>query len=169
MLGGACAGLVLATSPVASYAFDGCKVLLCFGGNWSAISDCAPDVHEALKYMSRSKCWPTCPNSNMSASWASSAVCPPQYGIYEYDVYGNPTMVGCTKTGVLDIASNGNPQWVRAWWVLGGDQPPVFEYSEEARAFIGPYINPQWDIDLETWIATLPPVPPLGSDQFGNQ
>jgi hypothetical protein len=93
----------------------------------------------------------------VSASWGSSTVCPAQYGIYEYDVYGNATMVGCTKTGVLDIASNGNPQWVRAWWVRGGDQPAVFEYSDEARAAMGPYINPQWDIDLATWLATQPP------------
>lgn len=156
-VGAACAALGL-VAPQAAIAFDGCKVILCLGGQWSSIQECVPDVHEALRCMSRGKCWPTCEDSNSALSWASTTDCPDQYGIYEYDLYGNRIKVGCTKTGVIDIASNGNPQWTRVWWTYGGEENAVIQYSDEARTLYGTFINPQWDIDLATWLVNQPPL-----------
>lgn len=44
----------------AAHAVDGCKVLLCLAGNWKNISECRPDVEEALHQVERGKGLPSC-------------------------------------------------------------------------------------------------------------
>lgn len=103
-------------------------------------------------------------------SWASGATCPPQYGIYETDACGRQTLVGCTKTGVIDVAFNGVPSWVRVWFNQGAaDNAAVLQYSDAARLSAGEYLNPQFDLDYQLWVASQPTTPPAGCDQNGNQ
>jgi hypothetical protein len=155
MLGGACAAFVLAATPLASHAFDSCKVLLCLAGPWRSISQCVPDVTEFLRCWSRGKCSLSCSEAG-TVSWASSANCPPQYGIYEYDIYGRPTLVGCSKSGVIDVSWQGMPNWTRVWWTMSGTEEPVIEYSDAARALLGEHVNPRFDEDYANWLATQP-------------
>lgn len=94
-------------------------------------------------------------------SWASTASCPPQYAVYETDACGRQTLVGCTKTGVMNIAFDGNPSWARVWFNQGAaDNAVALEYSDAARAYLGEYINPQFDADYALWWASQPPAPP---------
>jgi hypothetical protein len=162
--------LLLAATAVAvgawaapARAFDGCRVILCLAGPWRSIPECVPDVREALRCMARGKCWPTCASApGVSMSWASSAACPPQYGIYETDACGRQTLVGCSKTGVIDVAFNGVPSWVRVWFNQGAaDNSAVLEYSDAARAaYPSSYLNPQFDMDYALWVASQPTTPP---------
>ncbi|WP_157118827.1 hypothetical protein [Azohydromonas lata] len=155
VLGGACAALVLAATSPGAHAFDSCKVLLCLAGPWQSISECVPDVTEFLRCWSRGKCSLSCSQAG-TVSWASSANCPPQYGLYEYDVYGQATLVGCTKSGVIDVNWQGMPNWTRVWWTMGGTEEPVIEYSDAARSLLGEHVNPQFDEDYATWLASQP-------------
>jgi hypothetical protein len=94
-------------------------------------------------------------------SWASTASCPPQYGLYETDACGRQTLVGCTKTGVIDVAFAGVSSWVRVWFDQGAaDNAAVLQYSDAARLQIGEYVNPQFDLDLAAWQAQQPTTPP---------
>lgn len=71
-------------------------------------------------------------------------------------------MVGCTKTGVIDVAQDGNPSWTRVWFNTGAaDNGAVIEYSEAARATLGAAIDPQFDLDFAAWAAAQPAEPPL--------
>lgn len=145
-----------------SQAFDGCKVLLCLAGPWQSIPLCVPDVKEALRCMSRGKCWPTCPSApGVSLSWASGASCPPQYGLYETDGCGRQVMTGCTKNAVIDVTFNGVPSWVRVWLNTADGSTPVMQYSDPAKLFMGENANPQFDLDYAAWVATQPTEPPL--------
>jgi hypothetical protein len=157
-------------TPAPAYGFDGCKVLLCFGGAWRSIPDCFPDVPDALKCMARGKCWPTCASApGLSMSWANTPSCPPQYGIYETDACGRQTLVGCTKTGVLNVAWNGDPSWTRVWFNQGAaDNSVVLEYSDAAKLVFGAYIDPQFDLDYAAWVATQPTTPPPLCVDGGN-
>jgi hypothetical protein len=101
----------------------------------------------------------------VSLSWASSATCPAQYGVYEYDIYGNATLVGCTKNGVIDVDFQGTAQWVRVWFNTGDDTATVIQYSDAARTYMGEHVNPQFDLDYATWLATQPRP---GWDPFGG-
>ena len=153
-----------------AHAFDGCKVLLCFGGAWRSIPDCFPDVPDALKCMARGKCWPTCASApGLSMSWANTPSCPPQYGIYETDACGRRTLVGCTKTGVLNVAWNGDPSWTRVWFNQGAaDNSVVLEYSDAAKLALGTYINLQFDLDYAAWVAAQTTTPPPLCVDGGN-
>jgi hypothetical protein len=161
---------LLAAVSFSAHGFDGCKVLLCLAGPWRSIPDCVPDVHEALRCMARGKCWPTCPSApGLSMSWASSASCPPQYGLYESDFCGRQVLVGCTKTGVIDVAFNGVPSWVRVWFNQGApDNSVVLQYSDAAKLFMGENANPQFDLDYAAWVATQPSAPPLYCGDTGG-
>lgn len=94
-------------------------------------------------------------------SWASTAACPPQYAVYETDACGRKTLVGCTKAGVLDIAFEGVPSWVRVWFNPGAaDNSVALEYSDAARAYLGDSIDLRFDTDYALWVASQPPEPP---------
>jgi hypothetical protein len=90
-------------------------------------------------------------------SWASTTSCPPQYGLYETDACGRQTLVGCTKTGVLNVAWNGDPTWTRVWFNPGAaNNSVILEYSDAAKLALGAYINPQFDLDYAAWVAAQP-------------
>ena len=152
-----------ASACMPAMAFDGCKVILCLSGPWQFIPECVPDVRAALKCMARGKCWPTCASApNVTLSYAIPAACPLQYGLYEADACGRQTLVGCTKTGVIDVAQNGIASWTRVWFnTAAGDNGVVIEYSEAARAALGEAIDPRFDVDYAAWLATQPTSPPL--------
>jgi hypothetical protein len=101
-------------------------------------------------------------------SWANTASCPPQYRLYETDACGQQTLVGCTKTGVIDVAFNGVASWVRVWFNQGvADNSAVLQYSDAARLQIGEYANPQFDLDYAAWVVTQPTTPPLSCTDEG--
>ncbi|WP_157270556.1 hypothetical protein [Azohydromonas aeria] len=103
-------------------------------------------------------------------AWANTAACPPQYGLYETDACGRQTLVGCTKSGVVDVAFNGVPSWVRVWFNQGAaDNSVSLQYSDAARLYMGEHINPQFDLDYAAWVTTQPPAqsPLLCSDGNG--
>jgi hypothetical protein len=71
-------------------------------------------------------------------------------------------MVGCTKNGVIDVAFQGMPSWVRVWLSTADGSEPVMQYSDAARAYLGENASPQFDTDYVEWVATQPPLqPPL--------
>lgn len=151
-------------------AFNGCKVILCLADAWQSIPECVPDVREALRCIARGRCWPTCANApGVTLAPASGASCPPQYGIYENDACGRQVMVGCTKNGVIDVAFQGMPSWVRGWLSTADGSEPVMQYSDAAQAYLGENASPQFDMDYAGWVTTQPQLqpPPLCSDGNG--
>lgn len=56
----AAAGALFFVFSGQAHAVDGCKVLLCLAGNWSSISQCRPDVEEALRRVERGQGLPSC-------------------------------------------------------------------------------------------------------------
>lgn len=161
LLSTAAAGALLLGAGQAQ-AFNGCKVLLCLAGNWQQISECVPDVKEALRCMARGRCWPTCNDApGLSLSYTAPESCPPQYGLYELDTCGRQVMVGCTKNAVIDIPMDGQPGWARLWTNLGDGSTPVMQYSDAAKLFMGENANPQFDLDYAAWVAMQPTEPPL--------
>jgi hypothetical protein len=154
---------MFAVAPQA-HAFDGCKVLLCLAGQWRLYGECRPDVREALRCMARGKCWPTCAEApGLSLSWASGAVCPPQYVVQDYETGASY----CTKNAVMTLAQDGIASWLRIWMNTSADASPVIEYSPEAKAAMPlEFIDPTFDNDLAVWLATQPP--PDTSGQGGG-
>lgn len=151
LLGGACAALALGATPLTSYAFDSCKVLLCLAGPWRSISQCVPDVTEFLRCWSRGKCSLSCPQAG-TVAWASAANCPAQYLITN-EWQGTSY---CSKTGVIDVSWQGMKSWTRVWWTMGGNEEPVIEYSAPAKSLLGEHVNPQFDEDYANWLAKQP-------------
>lgn len=151
------------------HSFDGCIVILCLGGPWQQISECVPDVSEALRCMARGRCWPTCSSApGLSLAYTTPSNCPPQYGLYETDACGRQVMTGCTKNAVIDVPVNGQPGWVRLWANTTDGSTPVMQYSEEALAFMGEHANPQFDLDYAAWVSAQPTTPPLICPDPGN-
>lgn len=105
--------------------------------------------------MARGRCWPTCPAAGGTyLSWASGANCPPQYTVQDY----NTGSTYCTKTGVVDVTWLGQPYWIRVWFNTGSnDNSVAIQYSDTARATLGPSIDPTFDNDYAVWLATQPP------------
>ena len=172
LVAAAAVAAVGASVCVPAMAFDGCKVILCLAGAWQQIGECVPDVRKALTCMARGRCWPTCNDApNVSLSYTIPTACPAQYGLYELDACGRQVLTGCTKTGVISVAHDGNPAWTRVWFNTGTvDNGAVIEYSEAARAALGTAIDPTFDLDYQAWVATQPPAqPPLTCyDQGGG-
>lgn len=156
---------VLTASP--SLAYDSCRVLLCLPGAWQGHPDCKPDVPDYLRCLGRRGCTLSCPEAGGAAiQWASAANCPPQY--LRETVNGGSY---CTKSGTLSIPWQGQPDYVRVWFTTGGYEEPVFEYSAAARAALGEFASPQFDLDYEQWLRTRPADPCASpfTDQCGNQ
>lgn len=150
-------------------AFNGCKVILCLTGPWQQISECVPDVKEALRCIARGRCWPSCPSApGVTLAPASPAACPPQYGLYEVDACGRQVMTGCTKNLAIDVAFEGIPSWVRIWTNTGDGSQAVTQYSEPARALYGEHVNLQFDTDYANWLALQPTEPPVTCFEGGH-
>ncbi|WP_157266374.1 hypothetical protein [Azohydromonas aeria] len=159
--------LPLVTSLFAAtpaYAFDSCKVLLCLAGPWRSIAECRPDVTEFLRCWSRGKCTLNCAMAGGSnLQWASAANCPPQYLVtQEWD-----GATYCSKTGVINVTTQGVTNWLRVWWTRDGREP-VLEYSAQAKAFLGEHADTKFDEDFQRWLAAQPPKDPNYLDNGGH-
>lgn len=162
------AALWLAPQP--ARAVDGCVVLLCIAGPWQSIPECVPDVRAALRDVARGRPWPTCrmsdSGSRASVGWAHApGNCPPQYVIQEWGPEG--PVQRCRYSGVIDIVNDSQP-WGRLWWTAGGEDS-VTEYLPYAKSQLGTWIDPRFDDDLATWLATpRPPLEPPWSGTGGS-
>jgi hypothetical protein len=52
--------LLLSAGAPAARAVDGCLVLLCLAGDWSAISQCVPPVEQLFRELARGGAFPSC-------------------------------------------------------------------------------------------------------------
>ena len=113
-------GLTTCLVPTFSNAADGCTVLLCLAGNWSAIPACVPPVREALRDLMLGRGFPTCAmvgsDNSASMSWSNPATCPEMYSRY------NPMTdrwEGCSYAGSIRIRVKGE-DWSEVWWSVEG-------------------------------------------------
>lgn len=145
-----------------AHAVDGCKVLLCMAGDWRNISQCRPEVEQALRDVARGHAWPTCGMSgagnSASFGWVSQADCPPFYqdfgesgGDSGFTVY-----TGCRGyQAVIKVQVQGTP-WLDMFWSFGG--PSSTRYYPPARAALGLNIDPKYDADEAAYVAPVIPV-----------
>lgn len=145
------AGLVILTATATpALAVDGCKVLLCFAGNWRDISECRPEVEQALKDQAKGKGWPTCKETQPDGSvktdnsivprtvfgpscpyWARQWTFVPEWGdITDKEVYGLWRM-SCAVTEIMAVTIDGKP-WKKSY--LMPDGSTLDEWSPEALA-----------------------------------
>lgn len=146
-------------APAIAVAADGCTVLLCLAGNWSAIPACVPPVRQVLRDLARGRGFPTCamsggPGNSASMSWANSSTCPPMYSLYNADS-GN--WEGCTYAGTISVSVSG-ASWADVFWSFGGSTST--RYTSAAKAQLGAFIDPTFDADQAAWDAAHPPAPP---------
>lgn len=133
-------GLALLLSSTApAYAADGCKVLLCFAGNWRDISECRPEVEQALKDQAKGKGWPTCQTTQADSSVQTEnsivpitiygPACPywardwafdvnPNYDTFDNKVYGTWRMT-CKVTQIMAVSIDGQP-WKKSYVMPDG-------------------------------------------------
>lgn len=135
------AAMVLMTFYVNASAVDGCKVLLCFAGNWKDISQCRPEVEQALKDQAKGKGWPTCgkagPGNGVEQKVLFGPTCPfhlrqwqfvpnPAYNTgeggtsWDGKVYGTWRMT-CQAIQVLDVQVNGMA-WKKSFVLTDGSE-----------------------------------------------
>jgi hypothetical protein len=150
----AAAAVAVLTFP--AEAVDGCKVILCLGGNWRSIPTCVPDVRWALRHRI-----PSCPG--LGYAWAGPGNCPPQYTITVPGADGD-TLV-CRMTAVLNVLRD-NQLWQQVWW---SEPEQIYRiwYSDAAKAEMREF-DPTWDIEYAAWLASRPPVLDTGLTQTGH-
>lgn len=144
------------TCPLPAAAVDGCKVLLCLGGNWRSISTCIRDVRWALRHGI-----PSC--AGLGISWAGPGNCPPQYTVEVPGVEG--ATLACRMTAALNVL-RGNQVWQQVWWSEPEQMYRVW-YSDAAKAEIQDF-DPTWDGDYAAWLASRPPESDTGLRQAGH-
>jgi len=160
------AGLLLMLSALlslsTSMAADGCTVLLCLAGNWSAIPACVPPVREVLRDLMLGRGFPTCAmagaGNSASMSWANPATCPEMYSRY------NPMTdrwEGCSYAGSFRVRVRGE-DWSEIFWSVEGVTST--RYTPLAKEQLGSLVDPKYDADLAAWTAAHPPAPPCTSD-----
>ena len=145
-----------------AHATDGCKVLLCLAGNWSNISQCRPEVEQAMWDASHGRGWPSCNMGGSSAAnlqWASEATCPPFYSTYNMDT---GQWAGCRYSGVVSVKVNGLP-WSDLYWSTSGG-PTSTRYYDQARTALGANIDPTYARDAAAYVPPAPPPPCVGGD-----
>lgn len=148
------------TAPPAA-AVDGCLALLCFAApNWRGIQQCVPPVIQVLRDLARGKPFPSCNMSGAGNSaantWSSApSFCPPQY-TRAYDTESS-TVYTCDYAGAISVSIDG-VLFTRTWWNMGGDS--VTEYTPAAKIRLGSW-DTRFDDDYATWLATIPPAPPI--------
>lgn len=144
-------GALLGSPP--AHAVDGCKVLLCLAGNWSNISQCRPDVEQALRDVARGRGWPTCAmggSSNTAVQWANESNCPAFYSYYDPD---NGSWSGCRYDGMISVRVNSAP-WSDLFWSSGGGATST-RYYDPARSALGTGIDPTYDRDAAAYVAPV--------------
>ena len=148
--------LVIGAASPAARAVDGCLVLLCLAGNWSAISQCVPPVEQLFADLALGEPFPTCAFAsapNLSAgseppitasmpapgtSGPTSVVlealdqqnCPVQYAIE----WGGQFVSCSSYAGLISVTVNGVP-WSQTLWSPSG--AAVTCYSSSAEAALG--------------------------------
>ncbi len=144
-------GLVL-SAP--AHAVDGCKLLLCMAGNWQNISQCEPDVRQALRDVARGRGWPSCGmggNSATANQYVAPEQCPEQYRTRSIDWQGL-LVYDCPFSGVIHVAVEAQP-WSRTWWSPSGDS--VVEWLPPARAAFANTpgsMDDRFDRDHAAWV-----------------
>ena len=164
-----CLAAALFSMSATVQAVDGCKVLLCLAGNWKNISQCRPDVEQALRDVARGRGWPECSmggNSRAGNTFIAPDLCPVQYRT-EIQLESG-VMYRCPFFAVVDVVVDGQP-WSRTWWTPNGDS--VTEWLPAAKAAFArdpSAIDDQFDRDYAAWFAIQPPAPTPGNEPTGG-
>ena len=167
--------LVLGAMSPAARAVDGCVVLLCLAGTWSAIPQCVPPVEQLFTDLARGRPFPTCafapaPSLPASATAPNTVAAPtPTAGVsgptfsnlealtlqncpVQYVVEFDGQLVTCSGyVGVINVTVNGVP-WSQTLWSLSGAS--VTCYSSAAESALG-ISNTPCDQDLAAYNARL--------------
>ena len=157
-LAGISLALLLGAGASAAKAVDGCLVLLCLAGNWSAIPQCVPPVEELFLDLALGGSFPSCafasvPSFSLAApsvapaqaatagagvagassasnEWITEQTCPPQLEIR----WG--TFFSCSGyMGLIKVVVNGEP-WSQTLWSAAGKSLTC--YWPAAEAALGP-------------------------------
>jgi len=149
--------MAIACAAPAAHAVDGCLVLLCLAGNWSAIGECVPPVEQVLADLALGHPFPTCafasapdlpvtaqdlvpaasatsPTLAIGPTFASvegltPANCPAPYA---EELFGTFSCSG--YLGSINVTVNGVP-WSQTLWSPAGGS--VTCYSGAAEAALG--------------------------------
>ena len=161
-------GLALGLSGSA-YAIDGCKLLLCLAGNWQSISQCRPDVEQAMRDVARGRGWPECGmggDSGTRNTDIAPELCPLQYRTEVQLESG--VMYACPYSGVVDAVVAGQP-WSRTWWAGNGDSVTEWLPAAKAQFANDPgAMDDRFDRDLAAWLASQLPAPAPGGEPTGG-
>lgn len=164
-----CLAVALFCTSATVQAVDGCKVLLCLAGSWKNISQCRPDVEQALRDVARGRGWPECGMGGDSGA-ANTNVAPEQCPLqYRTEIQlESSVMYVCPFSGVIDTAVAGQP-WSRTWWASNGDS--VTEWLPAAKAQLArdaSAMDDRFDRDLAAWLAMQSSAPAPGSEPTGG-
>lgn len=161
-------GLILML-PGQAHAVDGCKVALCIAGNWKNISQCKPEVEQAMHDVEKGKGWPTCDMGSGNGAGNTAidpSLCPDQYKSLVQPESGGDYWT-CQFSAVVDVVIDGQP-WTRLWWSPSGDS--VTQWMPAARtAFANnpSAMDDRFDHDYTIWLANQPP-PSAPTEPGGN-
>jgi hypothetical protein len=150
-------------------AVDGCKVLLCLAGNWKNISQCRPEVEQAMHDVARGKGWPECDsggNSSTANTFLAPELCPRQYRI-QFEMESG-VAYQCSYSGVVNAVVDGQP-WSRTYWSPSGDS--VTEWLPAAKAAFASdptAIDNKFERDFAEWLAAQPPAPTPTAEPTGG-
>jgi hypothetical protein len=146
----------LALSSLRAQATDGCKVLLCLAGNWSNLSQCRPDVEQAIREVAEGRGWPSCDTAgagNQATFQATTeATCPPFYSTYNVDT---GAWSSCQYSTLITVRVN-NELWSDLFSSFPSTATST-RYYAPARAALGESMDPRYDLDAAAYI---PPAPP---------
>lgn len=135
-------------------AADGCKVVLCLAGNWRNISECRPDVEDALRDIARGRGWPTCGSvGTQRIAQNTRQNCPPQY-LTEIEGHNGIPIYQCAYTGINTTTYQGRT-FSQTYWNLRGDT--VTQWSDEAKAMFDSVgmldqLDLTFELDYDEWL-----------------
>ena len=153
-------GAALGSAP--AHAVNGCRVLLCLAGNWKNISQCRPEVEQAIHDVERGRGWPSCEQSGVenvaNSQWLTEATCPAMYSTYNPDT---GAWASCAYSGIISVKVRNAP-WTDVFW--SSDGRTSTRYYAPARAALGDAVDPTYDRDAAAYVPPAPPVPCVGGD-----
>jgi len=148
--------LVIGAASPAARAVDGCLVLLCLAGNWSAIAQCVPPVEQLFADLALGDPFPTCAFASaanlpaggepaVTAAMAAPGTSGPTTSVLQalteqncpvqYAVDWGGQFVSCSSyVGLISVTVNGVP-WSQTLWSPGG--AAVTCYSSSAETALG--------------------------------
>ena len=146
--------LAIGAAAPAARAVDGCVVLLCLAGNWSAIGQCVPPVEQLFADLALGQPFPTCafasvPSAPTGTSPAVTAATPttnasgPTPAVLEaitqqncpvqYAIVLDGQFVSCSGyLGLIRVTVNGLP-WSLTLWSPGGASVTCFSSTRGTR------------------------------------